>query len=110
MPAASNAEYIREKLDDIARSQQELAKAFGDFQQIYFERHQAVVAQAGRAHERIDRLDADMSELKKEMREMANLAPWVRAQAFIITGLAIPLLLGAIGFAWALITHQVKLP
>lgn len=107
MPAAND--YIREKLDDIAKNQERLTAAFSEFQQTYFERHQTVVGTATRAHERIDRIEIDLQKLTADVRSLEKIAPWVKGIAFIVTGMAIPIILAAAGFVWAVITHQVKL-
>lgn len=104
----ANITFIAEKLELIASLQLELSHKFDALQDEYRKEHQRVVGSVERAHVRLDVVEKEMDEMHKEMREIARLMPWVKAMAFLTMGLSVPVILAAIGFIWALLTHQIN--
>ena len=101
MPAPSGA-FIAEKLDYISASLEKLSSKFDSFRENYATEHASDVAEIRRAHERLDRLE-------KEIAEFSKLMPFLRAQSFVITSLAIPFILAFVGFLWAIMTHKIQI-
>jgi thiamine pyrophosphate-dependent acetolactate synthase large subunit-like protein len=108
-PRTASIDFIAEKLELIATLQQELARKFDQFQDEYRKEHQRVVGAVERAHSRLDIVEREACEMQKEVREIARLMPWVKAMAFLTMGLSIPVILAAVGFIWAILTHQISL-
>ena len=83
---------------------------FDQFFSEYLRDHVLVVSENRRAHERIDRMDKDFAEMRIEIIEIKKLMPWVKAGAYLLASISIPMLLASIWAIWALITHQSTFP
>lgn len=88
----------------------QLHSKIDEFLREYLREHAVVVSEARRAHDRINIVEADLATAMKRLAEMEKMLPWTRAMAWIITALSIPIILAALGFVWAVITHKVTIP
>ena len=105
-PPPATTDFISEKLDFIADQVAKLSEKFDR----HLEATAALRVSVERSHSRLDRAESDIAKNAADIREMAKFMPYVRALGFLSAGLAIPLVLGFLGFVWAVITHQIDIP
>ncbi len=84
---------------------QALAASMQAFREEYVREHAALASNAQLAHSRLDGLEKDLGRLSEGLAEAARLLPLVRALAFLLAGLSVPLLLAIGSWLWQLLTH-----
>lgn len=89
---------------------QALHGKFDAFREEYLREHAIVLSETRRAHERIDRLEKDLAKMIERQLEFEKFLPWMRAMAYLISALAVPIILAAGAFIWQIITHKVLFP
>ncbi len=92
-------------LGEMKASQDMLHKSLLVFREEYVREHAIVLAMSQRAHTRIDDLQKDYDRLTCDVHEMMKMLPLIKAIAFILMGISIPLLLAIFSYIWSLITH-----
>lgn len=90
---------LKTDVRDLATGQKCLNDNLTAFQREYVGEHVKVVTKADAAHQRLDKLEERIKEIEK-------LLPFMKAEAYILTALAIPVILGVLAFIWSLLTHQ----
>lgn len=94
---------ILKRLDD-------LHAKFDAFRDEYLREHAIIASEARRAHDRITAVEKDLDKTLGRILEIEKLMPWLKATAFIISALAIPVILAASAFIWQTITHKIIFP
>ena len=96
---AGNQQVIVERLDDIrcdvaglVVKVDTLASSYQTFREDYIQRHSAVVSETARAHQRLDRVEAEVRELRalatQQAAQYAELAHNVRLMVRILGAIA----------------------
>jgi len=72
--------------------------------------HGEMVNEAKRAHSRIDETNLKLGTVEKKVEDLLKLAPFLKAEAYLVGGLSIPLIIWLVSLLWKLITHQMLMP
>ena len=72
--------------------------------------HGEMVNEAKRAHDRIDQMTIKVTLVEKKVEDLLKLAPFLKAEAFLVGGLSLPLIIWLLSIFWKLITHQMVMP
>ena len=72
--------------------------------------HGEMVNEAKRAHARIDETNIKLGKIEKKVEDLLKLAPFLKAEAFLVGGLSLPLIIWLLSVVWKLITHQLVVP
>ena len=69
----------------------------------------SLMVQEARTETRLIALETSQAGQSLRLSDIEKLMPWVRAGAALLTVLALPVVIAAVGFVWALITHRLNI-